>query len=408
MEPRQPKDGPGRKAAHRMMRELNRSIILDILREGRQMSRVDLARRTHLSKPTVSSIVSALIAEQRVIEIGPLADRGTGGRPPSQLTYNHEAEAFVGVDFGVVIRVALADGLGRVITTLEAPQVFGDPPRTVSTVAALVDEALEGAQIDRDRLQGAGVAVPGLVERDSGRCLLSTTLRWEDVPIQDMFEAALDLPVSVRHTTMAATIAEGESGAAAGVNSYVWVYAGQGIGAGIVIDGSWFSGTSGFAGEIGHCRVVDDGPQCTCGKRGCLMAVAGARAIARAAAEAVEARRKTSLAAHQDLDSEAVIDAALEGDAVAREIIEAAGARLGQGISYLLNILNTELVVVGGTLSRAGDIYLDAARKVVTTDAMSPHRVEVVATALGDQAPLLGVLRVAVGRAAESFRIIRA
>src|SRR5207249_9654566 len=149
-----------------------------------------------------------------------------------------------------------------------------------------------------------------------------------------------------------------------GVRQFVWVYVGTGVGTGIVVDGQLFSGTNGFAGELGHCPVVEGGPPCNCGRRGCLETVAAAPAIARAAEEAVAGGARTALAgAGAPHDATQVVRVAAAGDRVARRIVAEVGDHLGRGIAYLLNILNPGLIVVGGPVADAGDLLLDPVRR---------------------------------------------
>jgi predicted NBD/HSP70 family sugar kinase len=174
-----------------------------------------------------------------------------------------------------------------------------------------------------------------------------------------------------------------------------------------VIDGQLFSGTKGFSGEIGHCPIVDDGPLCSCGLRGCLETLASGKAIERIAAEAARGSEPTQLSDHSGpFDAAVVLDAARAGDAVAQRILRDVGQHLGVGLSYLINVLDPELVVLGGRVMEAADFILEGARASVARHTLRSSKVEVVASTLGDRAGLIGSVLSAMDQAVRSYRIV--
>ncbi len=396
------------KVDSRAMREVNRSIVLDIIRGGGKVSRTDLARRSTLTKPTVSAIVEDLIGRGIVQEVGFGKTVATGGRRARLLEFNDASAAYLGLRFGVhTTTVAIADARGQVRAIRETSTPSADPEAAVRAALELVDGALAEAGLPRERLESVGVAVPGMVDTRSGTVALAPNLGWEDVPIRSMLHQALGLPVVVHNVTNAGAIAEGRVGAARGAKSYVWVYVGSGVGAGIVIDGQLFSGTRGFSGEIGHCALVEDGPLCRCGLRGCLETLASGSAIERLAAEAARGSELTQLSScSAPFDTGMVVAAASAGDAVAQRILRGAGAHLGVGISYLINVLDPELVVLGGRVMAGGDFILEGARAAVARHTLRASKVEVVASTLGDGAGLVGSVLSAMDQAVRSYRIV--
>jgi glucokinase-like ROK family protein len=291
--------------------------------------------------------------------------------------------------------------------TRETPTRHGNPRVALDSALALVDAALAEAGLPRERLQSVGVTVPGLVDMRTGTVAFAPNLGWRDAPIRHMLQHALELPVVVHNVTNAGAIAEGRVGVAKGARSYVWVYVGHGLGAGIVIDGQLFSGTKGFSGEIGHCPVVDDGPLCSCGLRGCLESLASGSAIERIAAQAAKGSEPTSLATHAaPLDAAVVLEAARAGDAVSQRILREVGQHLGVGLSYLINVLDPELVVLGGRVMEAADFILDGARASMARHTLGGSKVEVVASALGPRAGLMGSVIAAMDQAVRSYRFM--
>jgi N-acetylglucosamine repressor len=395
------------KVDSRAMREVNRSIVLDIIRRGGRVSRTDLARRSALTKPTVSAIVEDLIARGIVHEVGYGKTVASGGRRARLLEFNDHSAAYLGIRFGVhATTVGIADARGEIRATREIPSVHGDADRSLDGAMTAVGELISESGLPRERLQAVGVTVPGLVDQAGGEVSLAPHLGWQKVPLRALVQQALGLPVVLDNVTNAGAIAEGRVGIARGVRSFVWVYVGTGIGAGIVIDGQLFHGHRGFSGEIGHCPLVSDGPQCVCGLRGCLEVLASGQAIARAADQAVERGEVTSLARYERRDALVVANAARAGDEVARNILTSASEYLGVGISFLMNLLNPEMVVLGGAVTEALEPVVAPLRSSIDRHTLKSETVKIVASTLGDRAPLIGSVLAAMDYSVRSYRVV--
>lgn len=378
-----------RKVDSRAMREVNRSIILDLIRGMPQVSRTELAKRSSLTKPTVSAIVEELIAEGIVQEVGFSKSEPTGGRRARLLEFDPDSAAYVGVSLGVTAtRVSVADGLGRVRHRLSGPSAKRPPSEALGEADRLIQKALAEVGVPRERVQAVGLAVGGLVETDSGRVVLSPNLGWESVPLRDIATRVLAVPVEVANVTDTAALAEGRSGAARAVRDFVWVYVGTGIGAGIVSQGQLFRGRAGFAGEIGFCRMALDGP--------ILEEVASGRAIVRG----------FTLATRQQLALDEILRLADAGDDSALRVVREAGAALGLAVAHLVNIMNPELVVLGGSVVVGSSVFAEAARHATGEQVLGPERVPVVTTELSHHAVTDGAVLLAMGRAVQSVRIV--
>ncbi len=395
------------KVDSRAMREVNRSIVLDIIRRGGRVSRTDLARRSALTKPTVSAIVEDLLARGIVQEVGFGKTVASGGRRARLLEFNDASAAYLGICFGVnKTSVGLADARGEIRVRREIATVHGDAQAAVAGAVALAREVCTEAGFPRDRLQAVGATMPGLVDSTSGRVALAPNLGWNDVPVREMLAAAFGVPVVVNNVTSAGVMAEARVGAAKGVRSFVWAHVGPGVGAGIMIDGHVFSGTRGFSGEIGHCTVLDAGPQCVCGMRGCLEELVSDRALVRAAQAALSAGEASTLSAVATLDVSAVATAARAGDALAQRIVAEAGKYLGVGISYLINILDPQMIVLGGDVLEAGEALLAGARASMAQHSLKGAQIPVVVSALGEDAGLIGAVFAAMDQSVRSYRVV--
>jgi predicted NBD/HSP70 family sugar kinase len=380
----------------RAMREMNRALVLEMIRQEKTVSRTDLARRSMLTKPTVSAIVGDLIDEGVVHEVGFDASPSRKGRRSRMLELNDAAAAFVGIHFGVRhTSVAVADARGRIRTTRVVESFAGQFPRAVRALPPIVKEALGAAKLSRSRLEGVGVAIPGLVDQATGACVIAPNLRFYDVPLRAKLSEKLGAPTAVRNITHSAAIAEGRLGAARGVRSFVWVYVGSGIGAAIVVDGRVVYGKHGYSGELGHCAVVDGGIQCGCGGMGCLETVASGTAIEAAARSGGAGFRRAGRGS-KAVDAHQVAVAARSGDPEARRILARAGDYLGRGISYLLNLLNPEMVVLGGRVIHAGESLLEPVRASVARHAMRSEGIPIVPSTVGDDIMVRGAVLLAL------------
>jgi glucokinase-like ROK family protein len=395
------------KVDSRAMREVNRSIVLDIIRRGGRVSRTDLARRSALTKPTVSAIVLDLLARGIVQEVGFGKTLASGGRRARLLEFNDASAAYLGICFGVnTTTVGIADARGEIRVRRELPTVYGDPSAAVAAARLMVEAVCEDAGFPRERLQAVGATIPGLVDSASGHVALAPNLGWRDVAIGDLLAAALGVPVVVNNVTCAGAIAEGRAGAARGVRSFVSAYVGAGVGAGIVIDGHPFSGTHGFSGEIGHCVVRDDGPRCVCGLRGCLEELASDRALVRAVQSALAQGEPSSLGGLESIDVASITSAARSGDALASRVTAEIGKYLGVGLSYLVNILDPQLIVLGGSVLDAGDALLGAARASLAKHSLKGAQIPIVTSALGEDAGLIGAVFAAMDQSVRSYRVV--
>jgi len=372
------------------LRDHNRQRVVHALSRSGLASRSDLARLTGLSRTTVSSLVGELMTSGLVVEredaSAPAPGPG-GGRPPVLLGLDRSAGAAVGLDFGHShIRVAVAD-LSHTVLAEEvlAFDVDGESAGALDRACELVESAIERAGMSRGTIIGVGVGLPGPIRLDS-RILGSPTILpgWTGMRIADVLEDRLGLEVMLENDANLGALAEFSFGAARGEKFAVYVRAYSGIGAGLICDGHLFRGADGTAGELGHVIIDESGPVCRCGNRGCLETVAAEGAI-------LDLLRRTH---GEDLTMARVVELAKGGDAACRRVIADAGHHIGVAIANLCNIFNPSMVVVGGTLSGAGDLLLDPMRDAVSRYAIesAADDVSVVRGVLGERAEVLGAL----------------
>jgi len=258
--------------------------------------------------------------------------------------------------------------------------------------------------VGSQEVAAVGISAAGLVEVGTGVLRSAPNLVWRDAPLTERMSAGTGLFAMAENDNTAAVWGEFCVGAARGRSNVLLVGVGTGIGGGLIIDGKLVRGAHGFAAEIGHFIVEPDGPQCGCGNRGCWETVASGSAILREGRSAAKRHLHSDLAqmaasGPDGLTGQMIADAASNGDTAARGIFAEVGYRLGQGIAGLVNILDPEMVIVGGGASAAGDMLLDPARKAfrMSVEAFEDRPpVPIVAATLGNDAGGVGAALLAL------------
>ncbi len=307
----------------------------------------------------------------------------------------------IGVDIGGTKLLA-----GVVGTGLEVHQ---RTQRTVSGLdqSALLDVAVEAISELRQTAgadaAAVGFGIPSLIDRRTGRAVLSINLSLSDVPFAAVMAERLGLPVFVDNDANVAALAELRAGSLRGIRDAVVLTVGTGIGGALVLGGEIYRGSTGVGAELGHTVIDADGPPCqgNCPNHGCLEALASGTALKREAGQLARERPDSGLgqahAAGRELDGTMVTELAHDGDAVATEVLALIGSRLGVGITSFVNALNPEVVVLGGGVMAAGELLLGPARAEVAARALPPPRehVRIVAAALGVEAGMIGAAALA-------------
>jgi glucokinase-like ROK family protein len=390
----------GRAGSLESLRRLNRLRVIHALRDEGTISRAEIARRTGLSRSTVSSLVADLQADGLVVERPePGSAYGAqGGRPPILLSFDASAGAAVGIDFGHShLRVAVSDLASTILSERKQPlDTDHDAQQGLELAAEMVTEALADAGVQRTAVIGAGMGLPGPIEQSEGTVGSSAILPgWIGMTAAIEMRRRLEIPVMVDNDANLGALAEAAFGAGRDAGDLIYLKVSSGIGAGLILNGRLYRGSAGLAGELGHVLVDPDGIVCRCGNRGCLETVAATGAL-------VDLLRRSH---GEDLTTEAMLEAARSGDLGCRRVIHDAGRALGQVVATLLNVLNPELLVVGGDLAGAGDLLLDGVRESIGRAALpeAARRAEIVAGVLGDRAQVLGALALVVSEADRTF-----
>jgi glucokinase-like ROK family protein len=347
----------------RAMREFNLLLVLNCIREHGPLPRVAIARRTGLSRPTVSSLMEILLREGLVREGELLNSSAAGGRRSVEVHFNSSAGYAIGVDVG---RTHLTMILANLAAEIQArhSEPF-DSSRGAEACLPLLSQHLrtfvEAADTRWDQIVGIGMGVPGPIDTDRRRLVSPPRLPgWDRIDLYKTMRRELDVPIFLDNDANMGTLGESRYGAGRGVENMAYIKLGTGIGGGMILNGSIYRG-SGSAGEIGHVTVNADGPECACGNKGCLEALAGAGAIVE------DASQGASRAACDIAD---VIHAAQEGDENCRVAIERAGESIGVAVADLINLCSPSLILLDGGVSRAGEILLEPLRRTAAARSL--------------------------------------
>jgi predicted NBD/HSP70 family sugar kinase/biotin operon repressor len=373
------------------LRVRNRVRVVDALRRRGPASRADIAATAGLSRATVSSLVAELLESGLLVERKDGEGASRTGRPPVLLAVEPAAGGALGVDFGHAhLRVALADLNADVRAERHVGlDVDHDADEALDAAAELVDELLAEVDIDRDALLGCGLGLPGPIDADTGTVGSTVILPgWRGRHAGDELASRLGVQVTVDNDANLGALAEMTYGAARGARDLVYVKAASGVGAGIVLGGRLHRGIRGMAGELGHVHVEDEGRVCRCGNRGCLETVAAAPALLSLLRESHG----------DDLALGGLLELAARGDLGTRRVLQDAGLAIGRALAVAVNLLNPELVVVGGDLALAGEPLLEGVRESLNRYALpaAAEAARVTGGVLGDRAEVLGALALVI------------
>jgi glucokinase len=312
--------------------------------------------------------------------------------------------AYVGIDLGgTQLRVAVADGRGRLRTVLRRPtEAQRGRQHVIDRIGAAVRDALIEDGTNATSVEAIGLSMPGPVDPAAGMVISPPNLPgFVNVPLNRILTKATGIPSFLQHDAHLAALGEYLRGAARGANNTLYVTISTGIGAGLILDGELYGGAHGIAGEVGHIVVQPGGPACRCGNRGCLEAIASGTSIARDATARARVTPKSSLNRLDAPTAADVVKAARSGDGLAIELLSNAGEALGIGMGTLVNLFNPELIVLGGSVVSAGGLLLTPMRRSMEASSWRSARrgLRIVRPALGADAGLVGAVEYARLRA---------
>jgi len=375
-------------ATAQLMRRLNRSAILDIIRERGRVTRTEIATSLGISSATVMRIVDELVEEQLVIWSGD--SEASGGRPRMLLEFNPQAYAVIGLDLGGTKLFGTVSDLGGTIqheVYLPWKDSGEDIPGDVERVCELIARLLDAPHPAGQTVRGIGVGAPGVTLSEDGIVQWAPGLGWRDLPLRDILQERFQLPVFVENDVNLAALGEYGFGLAKGAHSLICVAVGTGIGAGIVINRKIYKGFTHSAGEIGYLppdisylgrRYPGYGP---------LESIASGTGVEERARRYLDEQGQ---AVPPDLSAELVFEAARSGETWARHIVTETVDYLALAIGVMAAVLDPEVIVLGGGVAHSADLLLDPIRERI--EGLVPSVPRLVQSNLGSRAAVMGAI----------------
>ncbi len=362
----------------------------------------DLAKELDLSIPTTTKLITELMDDGFVLDFG--KQETPGGRRPNTYGLNPDSGYFIGVDVKrFKVNISLVNFMGETVKYKEnIPYFLENTPSALSNLCQIIKQFIDEEAVLRDKILCLGMNVSGRVNSESGYSY--SYFYFEEKPLSELVEEQVGVKCFVDNDSRAMAYGEYLQGVAKGEKNMIFVNISWGIGVGIIINGSLYYGKSGFSGEFGHMYTFDNEIICHCGKKGCLETEASGAAMCRVFLERVEGGSNTILQGKiekgETLLLEDIIDASLEEDVLAIEIIEEVGNKLGRSISGLINLLNPDLLVVGGTLSLTGEYILLPIKSAIKKYSLNlvNKDTEIKLSKLGSRAGAIGAGLLARGK----------
>lgn len=376
----------------------NLSILELVIKHG-PISRTEISRQTGLNIVTISNYINEFIEGELVVEKG--FDVSTGGRRPTLVELNPKFGYMVGVGLTAQDIVGvLVDPKMKVICEVKKERAAGNSEAVIGRLVETVEEVLAKSKIEPDKIKGLGIGTPGVIDVES------QTIKWlgpmglsmvsiSGVSLKDIFEKEFDIPTLVEHDAACAVFGERWFGFESEVNNMLYMY--SGVGCGLIVNGQIYRGSNGSAGEVGIFNSAEPDPVSRRKESLCLGTWELDLGIAYYAKEAMrngagskifELAGKNS----EKIDLNLVIEASKGGDKLANELLENAGQELGKKIAFLVNLLNPEVVVIGGGVEQAGSVFMDAAKKAIHswTREENIRNLRIVPARLGGNAVAMG------------------
>lgn len=317
----------------------------------------------------------------------------------------------LGVDIGgTKIAAAIVTEEGKITARGSGPTSAQAGPETViDNIFAIIDKVISSANVAPRQLSCIGIAAAGIIDSENGKVIFSPHLPgWREVPLRDIVHKRFNIPAFLGNDASLAALGEWYFGVKKQVANLIYVTVSTGIGGGIICNGRLYTGVLGTAGEIGHMTIDVNGPRCNCGSAGCWETLASGTALAGEAVRQIKGGAATVITelVGDDLskvDAKIVFQAAKQRDKLANELISRLGYYLGVGLANLVNIFNPELILIGGGVSKMGDLLLEPAKKVVKERAFATpaNAVQIKPALLGDDSSILGSAAFALDNLAE-------
>ncbi|EIV99545.1 LOW QUALITY PROTEIN: transcriptional regulator/sugar kinase [Thermoanaerobacter siderophilus SR4] len=379
--------------SYKLLKGMNESVILNIIRKMGPISRADIAKETNLTPPTVTNIVNKLIAENIVMEYK--VGESNGGRPPVLIKLNPDFMSIIVIHISTYNLHQYTLDAELKTKKKEKNSIRGlKQEEVLELLTSVLNKAIKESP---QNVSGIGIVVRGPVKMKEGISVFAPNIGWRNVPLKSIVEEKFGVPTYVINDVRAMALGEFHMGKAKDVENMIFLKVGYGIGSAILINGRIYTGASDGAGEIGHTTIDVAGPQCSCGNYGCFEALASEKALVNLVVKSIKEGMDSIVyqMAEGMLDSvtpEMIYEAAKLNDKLAVNALKTIGRYLGIGIANTINTFNPELILIGGGIVQARelieDIIIETAKKRTFENSFSSCRIAFAE--LGDDATLIG------------------
>ena len=376
---------------------LQKLEILEYLYFQGAKSNSEICEYFNISSPTSIKLLNQLIKENWIKKDG--TGKSAGGRRPDLYTLKEKSFYVIAIQLERFrIRMAVFDNYNNKISELEEiPYQIEEEKSIVDHLYQKTNQLITKSEINRDKILGVGISMPGLVSSEEGKNFTYFLGEEKSDSLEHVLQKKFEWPVHILNDAKSACLAESKFGLASGRNNVLVISMDWGIGLGIIIDGKMHQGSSGFAGEFGHIPLIDDGLLCHCGKRGCLETVASGMALTRMVREGIKAGENSILnklteEEIENLQPETIIGAANQGDQFAINALSKVGINLGKGIAVLIQLFNPELIILEGKFADAQQFITTPIQQSMNTYCMAQLREKttIELSTLGKDSVLLG------------------
>lgn len=397
-------------ANSKYVKKLNRMTIINIIKDNELISRQQIAEITGLTPPAITGIIRELIDTGFVNEVG--LGESQGGRRPVSLQFNSSAGYVIGIEItSQEITIALTD-LKNVPTDIRRVQVdMKNPDDATKELITIIKQVVLHEDHQLKKFLGIGIAFPGMLNTHQGTVKRAVNLgeKWNDFPLQTILAQEFKMPVFIETNSKVAALGEKWFGGGTNCENLIYINMGEGISAGIIMGDFIVQGSQGYAGQIGHTVMVEQGALCNCGNRGCLETICGIPAILRkvnaelpflTAEDALQQR----FALNQEIKINDILEIALVEDSYARELLRQTSRYVGLAISHMINLYNPNAVFIGGKMSIVAELFMEEFRDVIASHTFSEvgAATHIVISKLGIDSGVIGACSLALKKLLKS------
>jgi glucokinase-like ROK family protein len=347
-----------------LVKQINKSIVFTYIGNNGPVSRAQISKDTGLNKATVSTMVSELITDSFVYEIG--AGQSSGGRKPVLLYFNNLAGYSIGIDLGVnYLLGVLTDLNGNIIEEMNIALKETDVEYVMNKICSIVEALIKSAPESPYGIVGIGIGVPGMIDRDEN-ILFAPNLKWRQIDLKQIIENKFNIPTKVENEANAGCYGEQLYGAGKNIANLIYLSIGIGIGGGIIINNTLYTGTSGISGEMGHLTIESNGKKCPCGNSGCWELYASESALLE--------ESKLAGSIDGDISIDTILNEARKGNRKVLQLLNNIGEHIGIGLTNIINTFNPEMIIIGNRMALLENWITNPINRILTERLSTYHR----------------------------------